>query len=142
MDSTEDDENYALKRYITTPSFTEQRPFGRTAPPKKNPSRFLQKQQSNTNQSLSSNNNNHHHQPASYSKKHPVTIHPVLDKAHVPYLQPLAVILVHDDPCMDIIFDDDGDDGDGDDDDDNGDGYDDLSIYTTDRRGCVRKWCK
>ncbi|ORY96869.1 WD40-repeat-containing domain protein [Syncephalastrum racemosum] len=49
------------------------------------------------------------------------TVHPILNKNQVPYLQPIMVQSVHADPCSDISFRKD-------------------SIVTTDRRGRIRTW--
>ncbi|OAD79790.1 hypothetical protein PHYBLDRAFT_121427 [Phycomyces blakesleeanus NRRL 1555(-)] len=47
--------------------------------------------------------------------------HRFLNKAQVPFLQPVSIQTIHADPCVDIVFRKD-------------------SIHTTDRRGRVRKW--
>lgn len=51
-------------------------------------------------------------------------IHPLIDKTHVPLLQPLVIQGIHEDACVDIIF------------------THNNSIFTSDRRGCVKHWCK
>ncbi|KAI7872434.1 WD40-repeat-containing domain protein [Spinellus fusiger] len=49
------------------------------------------------------------------------TLHPPLNKTQVPLLQPVSIHTIHADPCVDVLFKKN-------------------CIYTTDRRGRVRKW--
>ncbi|KAI9475609.1 MAG: WD40-repeat-containing domain protein [Benjaminiella poitrasii] len=51
------------------------------------------------------------------------TIHPTLCKAQVPFLQPIVKQTIHPDPCMDVIFTENG-------------------ILTSDRRGRIRLWSR
>ncbi|ORX45286.1 WD40 repeat-like protein [Hesseltinella vesiculosa] len=50
-----------------------------------------------------------------------IVIHPSIGKAQVPYLPPLMSRTIHSDPCSNIAFDQD-------------------TILTSDRQGCVRSW--
>ncbi|CAO3645752.1 unnamed protein product [Cunninghamella blakesleeana] len=51
-------------------------------------------------------------------------IHPLMDKTHVPFLQPLVIRAIHTDACIDILF------------------THDNHIFTSDRKGCIKHWCK
>lgn len=61
----------------------------------------------------------YHPDDTSHSKL--ATVHPILNKDQVPYLQPIVVQTVHADPCSCISFRKD-------------------AIVTADRRGRVRTW--
>lgn len=114
--------------------------------PNPKPSRFFKRRPpyddspSNSNSSNNSNNGNGNHLSWTLTKKWPATIHPLMDKSRVPFLQPLVIVTAHTDPCTGIYFDSGYDNGisngGGNDSDDNRD-----SIVTSDRRGCVKRWC-
>jgi hypothetical protein len=104
------------------------------------PSRFLKRRPPHDDSPSSSNTSNGNHLNWTLAKKWPATIHPLMDKSRVPFLQPLATVTAHADPCTGIYFDSAYDDGVSNGDGDNNDDSD--SIVTSDRRGCVKRWCK
>ncbi|KAI8096806.1 WD40-repeat-containing domain protein [Halteromyces radiatus] len=125
-DDDEEEEGIVLKKHTTSPNgpmMTIKTDKQDSSNSSSKASLFLRRHRSDLNNTTTKNKD-----PLATmiypTTKLPTTVHPVVDKSHVPFLQPLMMRVVHPDPCIDIIFDEDD------------------SIVTSDRRGCVRKWSK
>ncbi|KAI8341089.1 WD40-repeat-containing domain protein [Chlamydoabsidia padenii] len=136
-DGSNDDDDPVNNASISTVTHTSGRPESKQ-------SRFLRRRRQSDDVQHVNNNSSSNYFEWTHTKKWPATIHPLINKSHVPFLQPLVAITAHGDPCTDVFFYSGG--GSNDDDDlYNGDVDGDINIdiiVTSDRKGCVKKWCK